>query len=91
MRVKLTNTQLNKWKFSAKDKTGTILRINKKSFEDEKLLQELFLMIRQTTKTRNIFANNDSTNIKLSKAQIFKIIQSGWRFGSWFGNLEKKH
>ena len=31
-----------------------------------------------------------STDIKLSKAQISKIIQSGGSFGSWLGNLEKK-
>ena len=31
-----------------------------------------------------------STNIKLSKAQISKIIQSGRSFGSWLTNLGKK-
>ena len=31
-----------------------------------------------------------STEIKLSKAQISKIIQSGGSFGSWLGNLVKK-
>ena len=31
-----------------------------------------------------------STYIKLSKAQISKIIQSGGSFGSWLGNLGKK-
>ena len=31
-----------------------------------------------------------STEIKLSKAQISKIIQSGGSFGSWLGNLENK-
>ena len=31
-----------------------------------------------------------STDIKLSKAQISKIIQSGGSFGSWLGNLGKK-
>ena len=31
-----------------------------------------------------------STDIKLSKAQIFKIIQSAGSFGSWLGNLGKK-
>ena len=31
-----------------------------------------------------------STDIKLSKAQISKIIQSGESFGSWLGNLGKK-
>ena len=31
-----------------------------------------------------------STNIKLSKAQISEIVQSGESFGSWLGNLGKK-
>ena len=34
-RLKLKNTQLNKLKSAAKNKTGTILRLNKKTFEDE--------------------------------------------------------
>ena len=37
VRVKLTNTQLNKLKSAAKNKTGTILRINRKNFQDEEL------------------------------------------------------
>ena len=53
-RVKLTNTQLNKLKSAVKHKTGTILRINKKNFQDEELLHELFLTTRQATKIRNI-------------------------------------
>ena len=73
-RVKLTNTQLNKLKSASKNKTRTILRLNKKNFEDEELPHELFLTTRQTTKIRNIFANNMSTDIKFSKAQISKII-----------------
>ena len=89
-RVKLTNAQLNKLKSAAKNKTGKILRIKKNDFEDEELPHELFLTTRQKTKLRNVFANNMSTNIKLSKAQIFKIIQSGGSFGSWLGNLGKK-
>ena len=31
-----------------------------------------------------------SRDIKLSKAQISKIVQSGGTFGSWLGNLGKK-
>ena len=90
VRVKLTNKQLNKLKSEAKNKTGTILRFNKKNFEDEELSHELFLTKRQTTKLRIVFANNMSTDIKLSKAQISKIIQWSGSFGSWFGNLGKK-
>ena len=47
---------------------------------------ELFLTTRQTNKIRNAFANNTSTDIKLSEAQISKIIQSGESFGSWLCN-----
>ena len=85
-KVKLTNTQLNKLKSAAKNKAGTILKINNKNFEDEELPHELFLTTRQTTKVRNAFANNMSTDIKLSKAQTSKMIQSGGSFGSWLGN-----
>ena len=41
-RVKLTNTQLNKLKYAAKNTTGTILRINKKKFQCEELPHKLF-------------------------------------------------
>ena len=75
MKVKLTNTQLNKLKSTAKNKTGIIVRLNMKNFEDEELPHELFLTTRQTTKIRNAFVNNMSTDIKLSKVQISKIIQ----------------
>ena len=54
------------------------------------MLHELFLTTRQTTKLKNAFANNMSTDIKLSKAQVSKLIQSGGFFGSWLGNLGKK-
>ena len=62
-RVKLRNTQLNKLKSVAKNKTRTILRVNKKNFEDEELWHELFITTRQTTKILNVFANNVSTDI----------------------------
>ena len=72
--VKLTNTQLNKLKPAAKNKTGTILRLNKKNFEVEELPHELFLTERKTTKLINAFATNISADVKLSKTQISKII-----------------
>ena len=49
-RVKLTNIQLNRLKSASKNKTGTILRLNKKNFEDEELPHELFLTTRQQQK-----------------------------------------
>ena len=49
----------------------------KKKFHDEELPHELFTTTRQKTKIKNTFANNTSTDIKLSKAQLSKIIQWG--------------
>ena len=51
------------------------------------LPHELLLMTRQKTKLRNAFNNNMSTDIKLSKAQITKIIQSGGFLGSLLSKL----
>ena len=59
-------------KSAAKNKTRTILRINKKNFEDEEMPHELFLATRQANKIGNAFADNMSTDIKLSKDQISK-------------------
>ena len=64
--------------------------MNKKNFEDENLPQKIFLTTRQRTKIRNVFASIMSTDVKLSKAQISKIIRSGGFFGSCLGNLGKK-
>ena len=58
VRVKFSNTQLSKLKSAAKSKKETILRLNKKNFEDEELPHELFLTTRKTAKIRNAFANN---------------------------------
>ena len=46
---------------------------------------ELLLITRQKTRLRNAFNNNMSTDLKLSKAQISKMIQSGG-FLEWFSN-----
>ena len=70
--VKLSNNQLKKLKTAVKNKTGTTLRISSKMFNGNNLPHEL-LLTRQKTKVRNAF-NNMSTDLKLSKAQIFKII-----------------
>ena len=80
--VKLSATQLKKLKTAVKDKTGTTLRISLKMFGGNDLPHELLLITRQKIKLRNAFNNNMSTDLKLSKAQISKIIQSGGFLGS---------
>ena len=85
--VKLSDTQLKKLKTAVKDKTGTTLRMSLKMFNGNDLPHELLLTTRQKTKLRNAFNNNMSTDLKLSKAQISKIIQSGGFLGSLLSKL----
>ena len=75
--VKLTDTQLKKVKTAVKDKTGTTLRMSLKMLNGNDLPHELLLTTRQKTKLRTALDNDMSTDIKLSKPQISKIIQSG--------------
>ena len=85
--AKLSNLQLSKLKTAVKNNEGTTLRINSKNFNSDNLPHELFLTQRQITKLRNNIENNMSTDIKLSKAQIKKIIISGGTLGSTLGRL----
>ena len=58
-------------------------------FNGNGLPPELLLTTRQITKLRNAFNNNMSTNLKLSGAQISKIIESGGFLGRLLGPLLK--
>ena len=85
--VKLTDTQLKKLKDAVKNKTGTTLRMSLKMFDGNDLPHELLLTTRQKTKLRNALNNNMSTDLKLSKVQISKMIQSGVFLGSLLSKL----
>ena len=63
--------------------------MNARMFSAINLPHELLLTTRQTTKLRNAIENNMSTDIKLSKAQISKIVQSGRFLGKLLGPLLK--
>ena len=56
-------------------------------FDGNNLPRELLLTTRQKTKLRNAFENNMSTDIKLSKTQISKIIQSGGLLGALLSKI----
>ena len=74
--VKLSDSQIKKLKDTVSNNTGTII--------------ELLLTTRQKTKIRNAFNNNNmSTDLKLSKAQINRIIQSGGFLSKLLGPLLK--
>ena len=86
--VKLSHRQLKQLKTAVKDKTGATLQMNLKVFDGNDLAHELLLTTRQKTKLRNPFNNNMSTDlIKLLKAQISKITQSGGFLGSLLSKL----
>ena len=69
--------QLNKLKKSVKSNEGATLRLGIKNFNKDELPHELLLTTRQNTKLRNAINNNLAIDIKLSQAQIKKLIQSG--------------
>ena len=87
MNVQLSDSQIKKLKDAVKDNIGSTLRINFKIFNGNDLPHELLLTRRQKTKLRNAFNNNMSVDIKCSKAQISKIIQSGGLLGSLLSKL----
>ena len=84
---KLTNVQLNKLKKAVKSNEGVTLRLGIRNFNKDESPHELLLTTRQNTKLRNDVNNNSATDIKLSKTQIKKIIQSGEFLGKLLSKL----
>ena len=82
----MIDTQLKKLN-AVKDKTRITLRISLKVFNGNDLPYELLLTTRQKTQLRNAFSNKMSTDLKLSKVQISKTIQSGGFLGSLLSKL----
>ena len=84
---KLTNVQLNKLIKVFKSNEGATLRVGIKNFHKDELPHELLLTTRQNAKLRNAINNNLAIDIKLSKAQIKKLIQSGGFLGKLLSKL----
>ena len=76
LNVKLSNSQLNKLKSSIKNETDVVLRISSN-------------MISNSNDNTKAFANHSSIDIKLSKTQLSKMIQSGGFLGKLLGPLLK--
>ena len=81
--AKLSDSQLNRLKSAVKNKQRTTLRMDARMFSADNLPHELLLI----TELRNATENNISTDIKLSKAQISKIVQSGGFLGSLLSKI----
>ena len=63
--------------------------MNSRMFTANNLPHKLLLTTRPTTRVRNAIENKRSTDIKLPKTQISKIIQSGGFLGKLLGPLLK--
>ena len=89
--VKLSNSQLSKLKSSIKNETDVVLRISSNmvgnSNDNTNFPHELLLTNRQVANIRKALANHSSTDIKLSKTQLSKMIQSGGFLGNLLGKL----
>ena len=79
--------QLNKFKKYVKSNEGATLRLGIKNFNKDDLPHELLLTMRQNTKQKKAINNNLAADIKLSKAQIKKLIQSGGFLGKLLSKL----
>ena len=72
LNVKLSNSQLNKFKLAIKNETEVVLRLSSNMICDNEtnFLHKLLLTNRQVLNLREAFANNSSADIKLSKTQL---------------------
>ena len=93
LNVKLSNSQLNKLKSAIKNETDVVLKLSSNmignSGDNTNFPHELLLTNRQVANIRKAFANNLSTDIKFSKGQLSKMIQSGGFLGKLLGALLK--
>ena len=91
LNVKLSNSQLNKLKSTIKNETEEVLRLLSNMIGDDEtnFPHKLLLTNRQVANLRKASANYLSTDIKLSKAQLSKMIQSGGFLGKLLGALLK--
>ena len=91
LNVKLSNSQLSKLKLAIKNETDIVLRLSLNmignSDNNTNFPHELLLTNKKVANLRKVFAKNTSTDIKLSKTQLSKMIQSGKFLGRLLGPL----
>ena len=91
LNVKLSNSQLNKLKSAIKNENEVVLRLSSNmisnSYDETNFPHELLLTNRQVAYFHKDFAKHTSTDVKLSKTQLSKMIQSGGFLGRILGPL----
>ena len=88
--IKLSNWQIKNLKEAVKGKNGTTLRIGNKNFNKADLHHELYLTQSQINKLKENGEINMSTDIKLGKAQIKKLLKEGGALGSMLARFLTK-
>ena len=90
LNVKLSNSQLNKPKSAIKNETDVVLRISSgmvgDSNDNTNFPHKLLLTDRQVANIRKAFSDDLSTDVKFSKTQLLKMMESG----GFLGNLLSK-
>ena len=91
LNVKLSNSQLNKLRSAIKNEMDVVLRLSSNmisnSDDETNFPHKLLLTNREVTNICKVFANYTSTDIKLSKTQLSKMIQSRGFLGIFLGPL----
>ena len=87
LNVKLSNSQFNKFKSAIKNENEIVLRLSSNMIGDNEtnFPHKLLLTNRQVSNLHKAFANHLLADIKLSKAQLSKMIQSGCFLGTLRG------
>ena len=91
LNVKLSDSQLIKLKSAIKNKSKVVLRLPSNMIGDDEtnFHHKLLLTNKQVANLRKAFANYLSTDNKLSKTQLSKMMQSGGFLGRLLGPLRK--
>ena len=93
MNTKLSNSQLNKLNSAIENENEVVIRLSPNMIGDSNdktnFPHELSLTDRHVSSICKGFANNSSVDIKFSKAQLSKMIQSGGFLGKLLGPLLK--
>ena len=91
LNVKLSNWQLDKFNSAIKNETEVVLRLSSSMIGDNEtnFPHKLLVTNRQVANLCKAFANYLSTDIKLSKTQLSKMIQSGGFLGRLLSPLLK--
>ena len=91
LNAKLSNSQLNKFKSAIKKENEVVLRLSSNMIGDNEtnFAHKLLLTNRQVSNLRKAFGNHLSADIKSSKTQLSKMIQSGGYLGRILGPLLK--